>query len=285
MKKQHLKVASNEEGQTLLAFLRTHLKSSFSVKSIKRAIDTKHCTVNGRVEFFSTYRVRKGEIIEIEVPEPSKKKGVLEVLYEDEEMIAYNKPSGLSSEKLPRGKLVHRLDKDTTGVILLAKKETAYTALIEQFAKREVEKKYLLICDGVIKENKWKCDDYLSKKAVYQGGVIYDRAREKKEGKRAITVFECKKIGKKASLLEASPITGRTHQIRVQCKLMGHPILGDWQYASHFVCSYRPERFLLHARQITFFHPKTKQKMVLSAPIPEDFLQAERILFEGKTYE
>lgn len=284
MKKQHLKVSSNEEGQTLLAFLRTHLKSSFSVKAIKRAIDGKHCTVNGRVEFFSTYRVRKGEIVEIEVPETIKKV-IPEVLYEDEEMIAYNKPSGLSSEKLPRGKLVHRLDKDTTGVILLAKKEISYAALIEQFAKREVEKKYLLICDGVIKQKKWKCDDYLSKKAVYQGGVIYDRAKEKKEGKRAITVFECKKIGKKASLLEAYPITGRTHQLRVQCKLMGHPILGDWQYASRFVCPYRPERFLLHAHQITFFHPKTKQKMVLIAPIPEDFLQAEKILFEGEADE
>lgn len=281
MKNKQFKVTLRDEGQPLLAFLKRHLKDAFSGKAIKRLIDNKHCTINGRVEFFSTYRLRKGEIVHVDFPLISKK--ILpEILYEDEDILAYNKPPNLSSQYLKGGRLVHRLDKETSGVILMAKNDVAYKEVTEQFAKRVVKKKYFAICDGIIEQKKWKCDDYLRIKTVYQGGVIYGRAQSKEEGKKAITFFQCVKTGKKASFVEVYPITGRTHQIRVQCNLMKHPILGDWQYASSFQCSFRPKRCLLHAHQIDFFHPRTKEKMTFTAPIPEDFIQAKNILFEGQ---
>ena len=263
-------------GKTLLSFLKGHLEKYPSVKAIKRAIDDKKVKINGRVEYFSTHPVNIGDVIEI-CFHPKKEKPASVVIYEDDELIVFNKASGRTSESFEDYFLVHRLDKETSGVFLMAKTLEMQEGLKQLFKDRLVEKTYVALCDGQIKRKEWIVDNYLGKKATYQGGVLYGKVAKEK-GKRAVTHFECIQNGKQAALVLAKPITGRTHQIRVHLKGMGHPVLGDWQYSRHFVCPYHPPRLLLHAKKISFIHPKKKEKLEIEAAEPEDFLETQKIL-------
>lgn len=271
-----LVVQPEEEGVTLLSFLKTHLEDYPSVKAIKRAIDRKQCTINGQVETFSTHKVEAGDKIEISLDVP--KKVASKVLYEDEALIAYNKPPQIATELLSSHHMVHRLDKETSGVILFAKTPEAQLKIEDLFRNRKVEKTYLAICDGAITRPAWTVDNYLKPKVRYQGGVLMGRAR-KGEGKRAITHFEKIKGAEHATLLLVKPVTGRTHQIRVHLKDLGHPILGDWQYGKRFSCLIRPKRHMLHAQKLQFPHPITGQELKLEAPLLEDFLEVQKSLF------
>ena len=254
---QVVEVGSSEEGQTLLAFLRTHLKDYPSVKAIKRAIDAKQCKINDHVEYFSTHRVKNGDRIEIAL-EVAKVDSRVPILFEDETIILFNKPPGKTSESFENLFLVHRLDKDTSGVILFAKSESIQKKLIAQFASRQIKKEYLAICDGKVEHPQWKVDNYLGKKVQYQGGVLIGRI-PKEKGKKATTCFERLKVGESASLVLAKPTTGRTHQVRVHLKDRGHPVLGDWQYGKQFKCDLHPPRQMLHALKISFTHPVSEK--------------------------
>jgi len=268
-------VPPSADGQTLLSFLRSNLKEYPSVKAIKRAIDAKQCKINRRVETFSTHPLQAHDEIEIKLA-VSNPELPLEVLYEDESLIAYNKPPGKTSESFTEYFLVHRLDKETSGVILLAKTESVRDLLIDLFANRQLEKHYLAICDGRVSKQTWKVDNFLEKKAQYEGGSLYGST--KKGGKRAISLFEKLKCCSTASLLQVQIQTGRTHQIRVHLNENGHPILGDWQYGHHFQCPYQPQRQMLHAWKIAFTHPVTQEKILIQAPHFSDFLEAEKML-------
>lgn len=270
-----LVVSPASSGQTLLSFLRSNLKEYPSVKAIKRAIEAKQCKVNKRIETFSTHPVEARDEIEIQL-EVKKESFALEVLFEDETLIAYNKPPGRTSESLSNYFLVHRLDKETSGVILMAKTEAMRDLLIELFAKREIEKLYLAICDGKISQESWKVDNFLEKKASYEGGSLFGST--KKGGRRAISHFQ--KLGScsSATLVQVEILTGRTHQIRVHLKEKGHPILGDWQYGQRFLCPYSPKRHLLHAWKISFIHPINQERIALQAPLGEDFVEAKKML-------
>jgi len=272
-----MRVTSEDAGKTLLAFLRDTLEEYPSVKAVKRAIEAGGCTINGRVETFSTHRLREGDEIDIEFGEKTKKFS-LEILFEDEHLLVYNKPPGQASEDISEHFLVHRLDKDTSGVILFAKTKKAQDLLTNLFRKREVEKIYLAICDGKIEKNEWSVDNFLEKKASYQGGALFGKAK-KGEGKRAITEFTLIKTSDTASLVEARPQTGRTHQIRVHLKEDGYPVIGDYQYGKHFVCKEKPPRQMLHASEIAFVHPYTKQQVRYQAPLLSDFLAVQKKLF------
>lgn len=269
-------VHPSAHGQTLLSFLKNNLTNYPSVKAIKRAIDAKQCKINRRVETFSTHKVKSGDEIEI-VLEVAKPKLASEVLYEDEVLIIYNKPPGKTSESFQEYFLVHRLDKDTSGVILFAKTEAMRDLLMELFAKRQVEKLYLALCDGKVLQEKWKVDNFLEKKASYDGGCLYG-STTKNKGKRAISLFQRLKTCATATLVQVKIHTGRTHQIRVHLKEKGHPILGDWQYGKRFQCSYHPPRQMLHALQISFLHPVTGEKLTIKAPLLSDFEEAEKAL-------
>jgi len=277
MTPKKLSVPAEKAGETLLSFLRDHLDRFPSVKAIKRAIDNKQCTVNGKVEWFSTYRVKGGDVVEIKLA-PPKKLLAPKTLYEDEHLLLINKPPGRVSESFSSYLLVHRLDKETSGVFLLAKTESMQEKLIALFRGRKLKKNYLAICEGVIEKQTWKVDNFLGKVGGYQGGVLFgETGREK--GKRAVTFFKVLKKGKGASLVRAEPITGRTHQIRVHLKMIGHPVLGDFQYAKKFSCSYQPPRLMLHARSLAFRHPETGEELKIEAPLLSDFLFTEKKLF------
>lgn len=288
MRKLKLCVSKKDAGMRLLQFLkRNHLKAS-SVKSIKRAINHKYCTVNGQIETFSSRLLKADDVVEIHLgafEEKIPKQWDIPILFEDSDFCMIHKPAGLTSDPqlirrhFPRNvELVHRLDKETSGILILAKKKEARRKIVQLFKEQKVHKLYLALVDGLIKEEEGKIDNYLGKKHSYQGQTIYGVV-DKKHGKHAVTDWKCLKRGKMASLLACEPYTGRTHQLRVHFSHIGHPILGDSQYGKQFRCLFHPQRNLLHAYRLCFIHPWTGKEIQVTAPLPDDFKQAIFKLF------
>lgn len=279
MNTYQFKVSEKEEGMKLLSFLRQKCVDAPSVKSIKRAIDQKQCVINGRVEMFSTHSVRKGQQVQITLKDQAKKSLSYPILFEDEQIVIFNKPAGISSPDLADRfsmRPVHRLDKDTSGVFICAKHSSAEEKFIQLFAEKKMHKVYHAIVDGRVVHDEGTEESYLQKKTSYDGGCLIGSSTQ---GKRAITKWRCVHRSDKASLLYCMPLTGRTHQIRVHLKEMGHTILGDVQYGHHFTNRYPSSRQLLHAAEIQFIHPFTNLQITVAAPYPEDFLEAKKKLF------
>jgi len=208
----------------------------------------------------------------------------LDILYEDEEIIAVNKPAGLVVHPGPgnwkgtfvnallyhcqtlektdaiRPGIVHRLDKDTSGVLVAAKTARMHGLLSDLFAKRTIEKHYLALCIGCPKSQ--TIDAPIGRHPTQRKLMTVVET-----GKAARTHFEVVKAGEKFSLLDINLETGRTHQIRVHLKFINHPILGDEVYGKKL---FGAERQMLHAYTLTFTHPITGQLLTLKAPIPED---------------
>ena len=214
----------------------------------------------------------------------------LEIIYEDEHLVVINKPAGMVVHPAPghfsgtfanallahcQGKvpgndpirpgIVHRLDKDTSGLLIGAKTLAAHQRLIEMFSERKIEKLYLAVClgrppNGVI------CAP-IGRNPVHRKemAVISD-------GKEAVTEIQTAAFNDQLSLVLVKPKTGRTHQIRVHLKHISCPILGDLIYGSERANkSLKPDRQLLHAYRLSFPHPITEMPIKLSAPIPDDF--------------
>jgi 23S rRNA-/tRNA-specific pseudouridylate synthase len=262
-----MKLKVKATGEKLLPFLRGQLASEkLSVKALKRSIDQKRCRVNGVIETFSTHPLRIGDVVEVELAEKKTIKAPL-VLWEDEALIAYDKPAGVVSVRENfAGELVHRLDKETSGVMLVAKNKRALEAMIDLFKEGKVKKEYLAIVEGKVREKKKTVVSNLAPRYRFDGQVVYASAPK---GKEATTEIELQAQGETASLLLCRPITGRTHQIRVHLKEMGYPVLGDYHYAKQFAV--HAPRHMLHAHRIFFPHPFTGIEMAFTAPIPSDF--------------
>lgn len=220
----------------------------------------------------------------------------LDILFEDEHLIAVNKPAGMVVHPAPghpkdtfvnallfhcrslspdgiRPGVVHRLDKDTTGVLLAAKTQQAHAKLVELFMQRTIQKDYLAICVGTPKEG--MIDLPIRRHPIHRKEmtVCLDTGREAKS--------ICKVIGKneQLSLVEVQLLTGRTHQIRVHLKYLKAPVLGDPVYGSISANQkFKAERQLLHAHRLAFVHPMTKAPLEITAPIPQDFAETMKIL-------
>lgn len=281
-------VTGDEAGMKLLPFLQSKLKESISNRDLKRKIESNLCTVNGKSERFASVTLKKKDLVTF-FDQPLEKKTDVSfdrqrILFDDEAFIIYNKPAGLVCDSkiletlIPGQKLflTHRLDKETSGVLILAKNRSASSLMAELFKQRLVHKTYLTWVDGVLPKSYGKIENYLGKIKTYQGNAIYGEVS--KEGQLAITKWRVQKRRKTASLLECSPLTGRTHQIRVHLNGIGYPILGDYVYGRQFTTLFRPKRVLLHALKIEFTHPMTRKKVLVSAPIPRDFSEAEKYL-------
>lgn len=267
---------------TLLEYMASRL--SKSNKEIKRAIERGACRVNGRVERVASRTITLNDrvewhevVIEKVVYDPAR------ILFEDENLLAYNKPPGIACDEqgilhLLKAKapllLVHRLDKYTSGVLLLAKNKPAEKKMLEAFKQREVEKVYLALCDGNPKVKSGVIENYLGKIGGYQGQTLYGSVPPHL-GKRAKTFWSVEKSYKNAALIRCYPETGRTHQIRVHMSEMGHPILGDDQYGKDFRCPLRPPRMMLHAYELRMGELKVR------APIPKDF---QEVIHENFDY-
>jgi 23S rRNA pseudouridine1911/1915/1917 synthase len=215
----------------------------------------------------------------------------LEILYEDEHLLAVNKPVGMVVHPAPghpkgtfanallfhckklkrepgdlRPGIVHRLDKDTSGVLLAAKTQEAHHKLVSLFAERKIEKYYLAICSGRPKQE--KIDAPIARDPIHRQQM----AISQEKGKEAISL--CKVLEERGhfSLVQVQILTGRTHQIRVHFKHIGHPILGDPIYGSSAINKKAGiEKQLLHAHRLKFPHPITSKPLEITAPIPSSF--------------
>ena len=259
----------------LLPFLKSKFPDGPSVKALKRAIDGKGCKVNGKVETFSTHPLRAGDRIEIVFAAAAAPLPIV-TLYEDDVLKICNKPAGVVSEnKILGGMLVHRLDKETSGVIVLAKTKAMQEKMKDLFFKREVEKVYLAIVDDVFRKMEGVVENFLTKKHSYEGQSIWGSYAK---GLSAVTKWKCLRNSKDAALVECRPQTGRTHQIRVHMSEMGHPILGDHQYGKSFRCGYPAKRQLLHAYSVSFIHPLSHKKVTVKSFASPDFQDALKAL-------
>ena len=172
--------------------------------------------------------------------------------------------SGIGGEKRPG--IVHRLDKDTSGVMMVAKNDETQTELSRMLKDREIEKHYLALAEGIMKEK--------------EGVIVAPIGRSKKDrkkmavdpdGRPAVTEWKVLAEGRNCSLLDVHILTGRTHQIRVHMRSIQHPVCGDPLYG--YEKGAKVPCLMLHARSLSFVHPRTKEKKTFQAPLPGDFLK------------
>jgi 23S rRNA pseudouridine955/2504/2580 synthase len=211
------------------------------------------------------------------------------ILYEDEALLVIDKPAGLAVhggsgishgviEQLRHGRaasgfleLVHRLDRDTSGALLLAKKRSALTALHEQLRTGRVQKYYLVLVHGNWRNEKQSVKLALNKYVLPSGER---RVSVHENGAPSHTIFRLKQTWREFSLLEAELKTGRTHQIRVHLAHLGFPIAGDDKYGdfplNKILAKQGLKRMFLHARRVVIEHPGSGEEMILEAPLPED---------------
>ncbi len=275
------------EKQKLIQFLQSQLDPVPSGKLLRRVLDANLCRVNGKVERFGTTDVSKGSFVELSpawqsVTQPSLNQ--FETCYEDDYFLIVDKPAGwvcTDAECLkafgPKRYLVHRLDKETTGALLIAKSIPSRDALIKLFEDRTIEKLYLALVDGIPTEDRGVKQSYFAKVGTFEGQT---RWGSRSKGLYAETHWKVFAKGTHASLVLCQPQTGRTHQIRVHLSELGHPILVDRQYAERFRCKYFAQRPLLHAAKLRFTHPITGEQIHISVPLPEDFSQAVSALLK-----
>lgn len=211
------------------------------------------------------------------------------ILHEDDALLVINKPAGVAVhggsgishgviEQLRHGRaaggfleLVHRLDRDTSGVLLLAKKRSALTALHEQLRAGRVQKYYLVLVHGKWRNEKQSVRLALNKYVLASGER---RVSVGEDGMPSHTIFRLKQAWKEFSLLEAELKTGRTHQIRVHLAHLGYPIAGDDKYGdfalNKILAKQGLKRMFLHARKVVIEHPRSGEEVAFEAPLPED---------------
>lgn len=296
------KVVPAESGQKLLTFLRLKLGSALSSRRLKRCVDMGHCLINGRVERFASTLVGLGDTVSFYEEQeeclvltrdnciipPEETKIPLDcqarILYIDDDLIAYNKPAGVIAEAPQVIKsliatygtgivLLHRLDRETTGVLLFARHEKAKEAMLKQFKHRQISKTYLALTDGVPASSSGSIENYLGKLSEYQGQTIWGPVG-KERGALARTRWVVERLSPEVALIRCYPETGRTHQIRIHLAGLGTPILGDIQYGRWQRCQYRPKRLMLHALTLKLKHPFEAKEVVINAPVPPDFQRA-----------
>ena len=266
---------------------------------IQKLLEGNKINVNGKTEK-PAYKVQNGDIIEINIEEPKEVKIEaqdipLDIIYEDEDILVVNKQkglvvhpangnpddtlvnavmahckdslSGIGGELRPG--IVHRLDKDTSGLLIIAKNDKAHIQMSNQIKNREVKKTYITLVRGTIAENEATINMPI-------GRSTKDRKKMAvtKSGKEAVTHFKVlnRYTTDKGSytLLEIKIDTGRTHQIRVHMAEIGHPVIGDVVY-SNGKNEFGVEGQCLHAKRLEFTHPITGKEMKLEAPLPEYF--------------
>ena len=270
----------------------TSLEPEITRSQLKNLINDGHVTVNGQA-VKPKYKVQAGDKISLVKPEPQSLELTpenipLDIVYEDDDMIVVNKPQGMVVHPAPghpdhtlvnallyhsplstingtfRPGIVHRIDKDTSGLLMVAKNDLAHQSLAEQLRNRTNKREYLALVYGQIKEDEGTIDAPL-------GRNPQDRKKQAvvKDGRHAVTHFKVVKRYDNFTLVKCILETGRTHQIRVHMKYIGHPLVGDPLYGPRKVIGKNGQ--FLHAALLGFKHPRTGEEMVFEAPLPENF--------------
>jgi 23S rRNA pseudouridine1911/1915/1917 synthase len=277
----------------------------------KRLIEQGDVRVNGKI-VKATHSPKAGEQIEIHWPEAKPAEAQpeeipLNILYEDKLLLVLNKPAGLVVHPsagheehtlvnallhhcrgslsgiggVARPGIVHRLDKETSGCIVVAKNDETHLALSKQFAERQVEKIYnAIVCGETIRDG----GEIRAAIARHPSHRKRMAVRDDDSGRAAHTEWRALEKLTGATFVEAHIFTGRTHQIRVHFQFLGHPLVGDKTYGARQnkkleeAIGYEAPRVMLHARMLAFTHPFTEKRMSFEAPLPKDFKGALKVL-------
>lgn len=293
--------------------LDTYLRDAFPMVSrgaIQRLIEQGHIRVNGQ-PVKPTHHPRAGERIDVHFPEARPAEAQpeeipLNILFEDDDLLVLNKPPGLVVHPaagheehtlvnallhhcagqlsgiggVARPGIVHRLDKETSGCLVVAKNDAAHIGLAEQFAGRTLEKIYHAIVCGEVPRESGEVRAAIARHPTHRKRMAVTDGT----GREAWTSYHVAERLRGATLMEAHLHTGRTHQIRVHFEHIGHPVIGDSTYGSRpnkrltEITGYTAPRQMLHARTITFMHPVKREKLRVEAPWPEDFREAIKAL-------
>ncbi len=261
------------EPAELLRYMKATLKNIPGGK-VKSFLEHRQVSVDGVITTKFNYPLKAGSVVKISMSQGADKRAGINVIYEDEWIVAINKPAGLltvatETEKIRtayallresrRGNVyvVHRLDRDTSGVLIFAKTEDVRQSLQESWDELVTRREYFAICEGVFEKKKGRCDTYLSENAKH---VVY--SSRDGTGKRAITDYEVIRSNGAYSAVKILLETGRKNQIRVHMKELSHPIVGDKKYGSG---AGPLKRLGLHAKTIAFIHPVTRKEVVITA--------------------
>ena len=315
------KIFSVDKGQEpfrIDKWVQMHIEGATRNK-VQRGIDAGFLTVNGKV-VKSNYKVKPGdEIVMMSLINPDhtelKAENIpLNIVYEDDAVMVLNKPANMvvhpgvgnfsgtllngvayhlqqqnpqiDEEALPRFGLVHRIDKNTTGLIVLAKTADAAAHLAKQFFNHTVQRKYVALVWGDVQEAEGTIEAHIARHRQYR--KMFDAYPDGETGKHAITHYKVLERFNYVTLVECVLETGRTHQIRVHMKHIGHTLFNDWEYGGdkilkgtiytkykQFVdnCFALCPRCALHARTLGFRHPVTEKEMFFESPLPDDMAQ------------
>lgn len=287
-------VAARDDGMRIDAYLRAN--TEFSRSRVSTLMLEGAVSVDDDVQVKPSYKVAAGQSVKLTVPETRPVDIVpqnipLDILYQDADVVVVNKPcgmvvhpaagnedrtlvnallyhvhdlSGIGGEMRPG--IVHRLDKDTSGLILIAKNDRAHTILSDQFKERSMEKHYRAVAFGNFSQDEGLIDAPIARHPVDRKKMAIVPG-----GKPSQTEWKVLERLKSAAYLDVHLLTGRTHQIRVHMHSIGHPLLGDRIYAPNIKTSVHVPRLMLHAYSLEFTHPTSGERMKLSAPLPEKF--------------
>lgn len=288
------KIIIADKSERLDVFLSEKLDKTRS--AVKKLVDDGEITVNGnKVKAGRTLKI--GEEVSVNIPDPVKldleaENIPLDIIYQDKDIAIINKPQGMTVHAgngthgstlvnallyhldslsgingVIRPGIVHRIDKDTSGLLVVAKNDAAHLSLSEQIKNKTCHRIYLALLEGTVKQNDGVIDTFIGRSDKNRTMMAV-----KDSGRRAVTHFKVLKRYKEFTFAEFKLETGRTHQIRVHCKYIGHPIVGDPVYG------YEKQKFklngqLLHAWKLELTHPSTGERMSFEAPLP-DYFQA-----------
>ena len=273
-----------------------------------KLIESGGVTVDGMTCQKTGIKLKAGQTICVYIPDEPADGGVLptdmslHILYEDNDIAVIDKPAGLvthpsaghSTDTLVNGLLhqmqglsgiggalrpgiVHRLDKDTSGLLIVAKNDASHAALSAMFANHEIKKTYIAVVRGKFQNQSGTVDMPIGRHPTDRKkmAVISNGNNVNNKGRNAVTQYAVMEEFRSASVLSVNLITGRTHQIRVHMSKIGHPVLGDAIYGDGIKSA---PRLMLHAAKLTFMHPITKTPISLESELPEEFASQIRAL-------
>lgn len=273
----------------------SQMEESWSRSQISNWLDEERILVNGAT-VKAKYKVKQGDVIEVTVPEVEDLEIIpedlnLEIVYEDADVLVVNKPRGMVVHPAPghatgtlvnglmhhckdlsgingvaRPGIVHRIDKDTSGLLMVAKNDVAHESLVNQLVEKSVTRKYTALVHGHIAHEKGTIDAPIGRdQKDRQKQAVVDK------GKHAVTHFQVIERFGEFTLVECRLETGRTHQIRVHMNYIGFPLAGDPKYGPRKTIDFGGQ--VLHAGVLGFIHPVTKEYLEFESPLPEDFKQ------------
>ncbi|MFH1202644.1 MAG: RluA family pseudouridine synthase [Candidatus Omnitrophota bacterium] len=292
-------IPKEDSGKRVDIFLVEHLSGKFSRTFLKSVIIKNLVELNNK-PVKPHHKVKENDVIVIKIPQKGQlmlepQDIALDIIYEDDDLLVVNKPSGLvthpgagnmsgtlvnallglgkelSSINELRPGIVHRLDKDTSGVMVVAKNNTTHLELAKQFANHSIKRKYIALASGVVAQDEGLINLPIARDSYNRKNMAVRFFKSRP----AQTRYKVLKRFKDFTFLELTPQTGRTHQLRVHLKFIGHPILGDKKYGRNTKIAI--SRLALHAKSLGFFHPAKREFMEFDSHLPEELTEVMKL--------